>query len=84
MDPEIDAQSGVYRWAERSSNYPLNRYTVFVRFGEGDLACIEEVDVDVRDDTDARVLASVVLERDYEAGGVIVEVMRREKGWMYF
>ena len=77
------AQSGAYARAERSSDYPLRRYTAFIRYnwGDGDdNSSIEEIDIDARDDTDARVIASAALAQDYEPGGRIIRVDERI-GW---
>lgn len=80
-----DSSTGAYRRAERSSNYPERYYTAFVAYnwGQGDEKYIEEIDVLGRDDSDARVIASVALAQDYEAGGRIVDMIEREKGVIF-
>lgn len=82
----IDSASGAYKRAERSSNYPERYFTVFVRydlrFGDGTFF-IEEIDVLGRDESDARVIASVALAQDYEEGGEIAAVTERERGWIF-
>lgn len=81
-----DSDTGAYKRAERSSDYPLRYYTAFIRYnwGEGDEnSSVEEIDIMGRDDTDARVIASAALAQDYEVGGRIIQVTERERGWIF-
>ena len=71
------------------SEMALNRYTVYIAFpigGANELDddalhrgnCeVEEIDVDARDETDARIIADLVRIRDYVDGGRIVHVEER-------
>jgi hypothetical protein len=81
-----DSASGAYRRAERSSNYPERYYTVFVRFDYGEHESqfsTEEIDVLARDDSDAWVIAGAALKEDYIEGGRIIQVIERERGWIF-
>lgn len=96
LDDLIDIKDGVYHRRERTSlNERRKRFTCFAGWGPhdpGDVengpriewACIEEIDVDAVDETDARVICDLVLIRDYEPDGHIFHVEERIPGTMYF
>jgi len=54
------------------------RYTIFVTFPA--FNTVEEIDVDAASPTQAKDLAQIELDRDYEPGGVITRVVERF-GW---
>ena len=86
LELERDSASGAYKRAERSSDYKERYYTAYCRYdyGEGDTDwSIEEIDVLARDGTDARVIAEAALSQDYQEGGRVVEMIEREKGWIF-
>ncbi len=74
----IDKASGAYRFSVETEG--LRRYTAFVYYGEGDQACIEEIDVDARDYGEAWDVAERARDADYEPDGVIRHVEERF-GW---
>lgn len=76
----VDRASGAYRFGVERDE--LRRFTAFVRFDfdEGDEYAIEEIDVDARDENEARDVARRALDVDYEPDGVIVRVEERF-GW---
>jgi len=83
-----DERSGAYKRAEKCSpNEPERYFTAFVRFNWGDgsagNSAVEEIDVIGRDDSDARVIASVALAQDYDPGGRIIQVTERERGVIF-
>jgi hypothetical protein len=62
-----------------ASGQRLQRYTAFIAFApDGEPS--EEIDVDAVDERDARRLAQVALDRDYEPGGTIVRVVGPREG----
>jgi hypothetical protein len=94
IDDIIAMTDGVYHRRERvSPNERRERYTCFVQYcydpgdpenGPALYMYVEEIDVDAIDSTDARIIATLALERDYEPGGKIIETVQRQRGWMYF
>lgn len=56
----------------------LNRYTIFVEYPEH----IEELDIDAVDKGAAKKLAEIELAENYEPGGKIIEVRKREGLYM--
>jgi hypothetical protein len=86
IELDRDSTSGAYKRAEKSSDYKEHYYTAFCRFnwGSGDEDfSVEEIDILARDGTDARVIASAALAQDYEVGGRVVEMIERQKGWIF-
>jgi hypothetical protein len=76
----IDRESGAFRFSVETEG--LRRYTAYVRYtygAEGEYS-IEEIDVDARNEGDARDVARRALESQYEDGGVIVACEERF-GW---
>lgn len=74
----IDSSSGAYRFSVETEG--LRRYTAWVKFSIDGFDEIEEIDVDARDEGEARDVASRAIESDYEDGGVIQRVEERF-GW---
>jgi hypothetical protein len=79
IDDIIERTWGAYCRREQCSPGRMhNRYTAYIKFvyPEGDYS-IEEIDVDAVDATDARVIASLAMLRDYMEGGEIIKVEER-------
>lgn len=73
-----DRERHAFRFAPATTG--LRRFTAFVhfRFAPGhDGLDIEEIDVDARNRSEARAIAQVALDRDYEPGGRIARVTER-------
>lgn len=81
-----DGEHGTYRDLSLRSDNPTSIFTIYVewRYGpEEDDTDVEEIDVRAATERHAREIATAALERDYEPGGKIVHVERREPGIVY-
>jgi hypothetical protein len=61
----------------------LKRFTIFVEYRYGDSydqMSLEEIDVDAIDETDARIIGELAIQRDYEDGGKI-KLVEERIGW---
>lgn len=74
---------GTYREVGLPTCHVLERYTVFVKYGKGEDAEVEEIDVDAINREHAKQIAESALERDYQPGGKIAEIVHRPRGVMY-